>query len=281
MSALMARAFQRRGARRGGRGGGGFRPRATLPSDVLAIVDTTVDGQRGSAFRADSYALASGKVSDLIDLVDRTHTMHQDDEPLQADAPAVSSALGGRLALTLTAAQLYASTRAASAWRFMSNGLGGTQYHVFLASPSGATSRVLAATYKFGSHATQIGSVILHTATSVVHNVGRADATRAIIRSIATTVTADVAYIYRVDYFETGAQDDHWWINGALAGQGTSSAAGSASDPTSTMCLFANPDGTNGLAGSWAESLFIPKAVSAGEDDTILGYLSERYGVAV
>jgi hypothetical protein len=253
-----------------------------LPTEVEEIVGITVDGQRGSAFRADRFALTpSGKVSDLIDLIDGSHAMHQVNEPSMANAPTVSGDLNNCLSLELTASQFYQSTRASNAWRYASNSLGFTQYHVILASPSGATARVLAATYKFGSHATQIGSVVLYTATAVTHNVARNDATRAIARSIATTVTGGVAYIYRVDYFETGAQDDHWWINGTLAGQGTSSAAGLASDPTSTMTLFANPDGTQGLAGRWAETLFIPKAVSAGEDDTILGYLSDRYNIAV
>lgn len=254
---------------------------AVLPADVLAIVDVTVDSQRGSAFRADSYVLNAGKVSDLVDLVDRTHTMHQADSAKQAGAPAVSSVLTGKPTLTLTAAQVYASTRAASAWRYTHNGLGSTQYYVFVASPSGATSRILSSTYKFGNHATEKGAVILHTATAAIHNVANATATRSIARTVATTVTTGVAYIYRVDFFELPAsQDDHFAIDGTQVGAGTSSAAASILDPTSAMCLFANPDGTNGFAGEWAESIFIPKLLSGGEQATMSSYFTSRYGKA-
>lgn len=258
------------------------------PPDLVALFGKVLGiFAGGSVFTADYYVVdVSGKVSDWIDWLDPTHTLHQGNSGNQVAIPAPHAALQGSRAYLANVAEFYDSTRGASASKYRSDGTGVTEVFVTVGDSDGANRRVLAANFDRAQSTTRVGASLYHQATSASLIVARGDQPTPTTRTIAATLvsswTDGVAYCTRWKYAEARTPTEYTARrNGASIGAGDSAAAPSPSNPSQTLRVMASPEsGIDQFAGAYAFYGTVPRITTDAEDATVNAFLTAKYGVA-
>jgi hypothetical protein len=259
---------------------------AALFASVRTIFDVTSGGQRGSVFTSDYYALdgGTGKVSDFVDYIDNTHTLHQGTSAQQAAVPATDANLRGAKSTTF-ANQWYDSTRAASLWKYLHDGTGMTIINVFVPNTASNGFYSVCGTVSGLNIDTGVGLYHrwLHGATRTVYlYVSRASATRTVSAQVASLATLgqNVGSVTDCSYQEATSPEYNVRIANVSVVSGSSAAAPSAANPDATLRLGADVLGGQPAAMRWRATLLAPKTLSAAERAAVYAWILADTGIA-
>lgn len=238
-----------------------------------------VPGVSDSRFDADYYAIdgGSGKVSDFIDYVDPTHTLHQGTGANQVAIPAAYGPMAGAFAASFLGSQFYDSNRAASAWPYLHNGSGCGLTSVLSPQSSDATFRVWLSTRtgtNVGFNAYRQGS----TMTTVPLEVTNGSASISPASSILTA--ADAPTYWTATYSETVSPEFSYYLKSSSGGTGASTAAPSASNPAATLRMGAQVGGGSGFLAFWNTLISHRRVLSAAERTIEQQFILSTTGIA-
>lgn len=222
----------------------------------------------GSVFTASRYTVdgVSGKVASYTDWLDGAHTIAQATAANQHAVPAADATLGGNLVATIpNTTAIYTSSRAASAWRYVHDGTGVSEFHVFYVVS--ATTSYYATTEGGGAG---VGGGLGVTTGPVVLIRWRTTAGAGLISQSLGALALNAWGTWRFTYLNGGSPEWALYTNGALGGSGSDGSTPNSGDPNSTMQLFrGTPANTK-----WFFSGFAPRVFNASDVAMINRYMS-------
>lgn len=253
---------------------------------LLSKVRTILAG--GAFFTAENYTVdgVSGKVASFVDWLDPTHTLAQSTSGDQVVVPTANSVLGNQLTAAFTGTQYYASSRAASAWKYLHDGTGFDMIAVF--DPRGTllanTPYIVASTHTYSTNVN--GNSLLWRTANPTPGIGMRckNGTGAVIdaqsNTLAVSFTAIGTYL-EWSYLEGGSPEYTLREKSNLETSGNSAAAPDSGNPQGTLTLASDSsaEGSNAIM-NWAALLVAPRVFTATERSVIQSWILQRYGVA-
>lgn len=212
----------------------------------------------GSVFTADRYNVdgGTGKVASYTDWLDSTHTIAQGTGANQHVLPVADSTAGNALVSTTVTSGVYASSRAASLWRYPHDGTGVTVIHV--GYPASATTGYWA-TSEGGGAGVGAGFGVTTGPTQITR--WRTTAAANLIASSTGALNLNAWNTQRITYQNGASPEVLIYTNGTQRVSGSDAAAPDTGDPNTTMRWFVSMPAGN----KWLASFFAPRVLNAAQ----------------
>jgi hypothetical protein len=228
--------------------------------------------------RADTYTSAGGKVTAFLDKVLPGHSMAQANASFQVVNPVPDANFNGQLTATLDTsitAKFYQSNLAASAWSFLTSGVGAELRVVH----SGGTINggVLWST-KDGS---AVGRGVFMQTSGTQMRLHMANGVAQMIDSVGPpTFSVDAALHTGFSYLEGATPSDWYKFVGSGNVTGTTTAAPDPGAPLGPLTLGAAVSGSFPFDGRWTDLISFNRVLTAAERAIVQAYMLSRYGLA-
>ena len=227
-------------------------------------------------FRGDSYVAAGGKVTAWVDKMDASHTLAQATPANQVNTPTADAALNNQLSATFVGAVStfsYLSSKAASAWAFLHNGLGAETFMTYVPVAPSGSSVVAWSTYSVS--ATGPGARFTAT-TGTAFGLNNGAATYGTTSNAAVNTDGIGTYVGWA-FKQADAPNNLTWTKAVAGATNAFVTVPSAADPAMALTLGAN-DGL-GVSMRFGDLLVFNRRVTEPERAIIQAYMLERYAL--